>query len=113
METVAVSATPLPPTPSPEPMRPAYRIPVLEYHDTEYNMSDGQVMMTTPWFLEQMQWLADNGFTTLTADRFLAFVDGTQAPPERSVLLTFDIGTDRRPIIIENVQVITGHRQRG
>jgi len=94
-ETVAVSATPLPPTPSPEPMRPACRIPVLEYHDTEYNMSDGQVMMTTPWFLEQMQWLADNGFTTLTADQFLAFVDGTHPPPERSVLLTFDIGTDR------------------
>lgn len=94
-ETFAGTPTTLRSTPSPETMPPAYRFPILEYHDTQYNSSNGQVMMTTAWFLEQMQWLDDNRFTTLTADQLLSFLDGASSPPERSVLLTFDIGTDR------------------
>ncbi len=95
--TAAPSRTPtasaLPPTPTP--FIAAQRLPILEYHDTGFNISGGQVAMTPEWFLEQMQWLRDNGFVTLTADQLLGFLDGSYDPPQRSVVLTFDIGQPR------------------
>ena len=111
--TAAITATPrpsrttsptLPPstaTPTPtvtataEPQPPAFRIPALEYHDTQFNMSGGRVQMTPEWFREQMLWLRDNGFTTITVAQLLGYLDGTLSLPQRSVLLTFDIGTHR------------------
>lgn len=92
--TLTASPTP-PPPPSPTPFVAAQRLPVLEYHDSGFSISGGQVAMTPEWFLEQMQWLADNGFVTLTAEQLLAFLDGSYDPPQRSVLLTFDIGQPR------------------
>ncbi len=87
------------PSPTPgrtaEPQPSAVRLPALEYHDTEYNASDGRVQMTTEWFRNQMTWLRDNGFTTISAEQLLGFLDGSQALPQRSVLLTFDVGTHR------------------
>lgn len=114
----AASATPTPPPPSPTlpagpsptatavpPAAPtAARLPVLEYHHSTFSISGGQVQMTTAWFLEQMQWLADNQFVTLTADDLLAHLDGQRRLPQRSVMLTFDIGTaqaqDYREVIV-------------
>jgi peptidoglycan/xylan/chitin deacetylase (PgdA/CDA1 family) len=49
--------------------------------------------MTTAWFDAQLDWLAAQGYTTLTADQLAQVVDGTLIPPERSVVLAFDIGT--------------------
>ncbi len=69
------------------------RIPILEYHDTEYQMSKNEIIMTTEWFLEQMEWLDQNDFVTLSAEELVAFVNGTYSPPARSVVLTFDVGT--------------------
>lgn len=86
----APSATLPPPT---EPVLPAERIPIIEYHDTEFNFSGGQVMMTTAWFQEQMQYLADSGFHTLSVEEFLGFLDGSLTVPQMSALVTFDIGT--------------------
>ncbi|MEW6568320.1 MAG: N-acetylmuramoyl-L-alanine amidase [Chloroflexota bacterium] len=88
------SQTPTPTArpPTATPFIPASRLPILEYHDTQFNMANGQVSMTTTWFLEQMQWLQDNGFVTLTADQLLGHLDGSYDPPQRSVVLTFDIG---------------------
>jgi len=81
--------------PTAEPQPAAVRLPALEYHDTEYNASDGRVQMTTEWFRDQMNWLRDNGFTTITAEQLLGFLDGSLTLPQRSVLVTFDIGTHR------------------
>lgn len=98
----ATASPPPPPNPTPTPVPPsptsfvvAQRLPILEYHDTGFNMSGGQVAMTPEWFLEQMQWLADNGFVTLTAQQLVGFLDGSYDPPQRSVILTFDIGQPR------------------
>jgi N-acetyl-anhydromuramyl-L-alanine amidase AmpD/peptidoglycan/xylan/chitin deacetylase (PgdA/CDA1 family) len=56
-------------------------------------MSGNKVKMTEEWFLDQITWLAENGFTTLSIDELVAYVNGTFLPPERSVVLTFDVGT--------------------
>jgi N-acetyl-anhydromuramyl-L-alanine amidase AmpD/peptidoglycan/xylan/chitin deacetylase (PgdA/CDA1 family) len=71
----------------------AKRIPVVEYHDSEYQMAKNQIIMTTEWFQEQMDWLAQNNFTTLNAEELVGFVNGTFSAPERSVVLSFDVGT--------------------
>jgi peptidoglycan/xylan/chitin deacetylase (PgdA/CDA1 family) len=77
--------TPTAPTPA------ARRLPILEYHYSTFRMSAG-VMMTSEWFDEQLRWLAENGFTTVTSAELAAFVAGDQALPARSVALTFDVG---------------------
>jgi peptidoglycan/xylan/chitin deacetylase (PgdA/CDA1 family) len=94
------TATPsLTATLTPEP--PAERIPIVEYHHTTYRFSD-EVMMTTDWFREQLQWLADNGYRTLTAEQLSAFLDGADVPV-RSVVLTFDVGTAQRADFSANI----------
>lgn len=87
------SATPHPTSTPTQPMPRASRLPVLEYHHSEFASLGNRVNMTTEWFLAQMAWLHQNGFETLSAQELIAFVDGLDAPYEKSVVLTFDIGT--------------------
>ena len=100
--TTRPSATPtitLSPTPTPI---PAGAVPIIEYHDPDFKLND-QVQMTIPWFEDQIGWLADNGYTTLDGDQFAAYLDGTADVPEKSVVLTFDLGTAKRPIYVDTV----------
>lgn len=69
----------------------ASRIPIIEYHDSEYKGAQ-TVQMTTPWFLSQLQWLSDNGFKALTGAELLQFVRGEARPPKKSCVLRFDLG---------------------
>lgn len=71
----------------------AKRLPVIEYHETSFTMSGNRVRMREEWFLEQMEWLKDNGFGTLSSEELIEYVNGNFLPSERSVVLTFDIGT--------------------
>jgi len=69
----------------------AKRIPVIEYHDSEYK--GGQtVQITTAWFLAQLQWLSENGYHALSNDEILRFVQGEFQPPKKSCFLRFDVG---------------------
>jgi peptidoglycan/xylan/chitin deacetylase (PgdA/CDA1 family) len=68
----------------------ANRIPAIEYHDAEYG--SGTIQMTTEWFLNQMQWLSDNGYKTLTGGELYQFVTGASKPPQKSCFLRFDLG---------------------
>ena len=96
------SATPTSvPSPTPTPI-PAGTVPLVEYHDPDFKLNE-QVQMTIPWFDEQLSWLADNGYTTLDGEEFTAFLDGTADVPQKSVVLTFDIGVAKRPIYVESV----------
>ncbi len=90
--TITPTAT-LTPTPT---LTPAARIPIIEYHDPDFKLND-QVQMTTAWFEEQIRWLYENGFHTLSGDDLAAFLDGTTAFPQKSVVLTFDVGTAKKP----------------
>ena len=82
----------LAPTATKEPS--AERIPIIEYHYSNFRLSD-QVMMTADWYKGQIQWLADNGFTTLNASDLVDYLNGKKFPV-KSVILSFDIGTARR-----------------
>lgn len=81
---------------------PASRIPILEYHDPDFRLND-QVQMTIPWFEEQIRWLADNGYRTLDGSELVAYLDGTATFPQKSVVLSFDIGTAKRPVYTDTV----------
>lgn len=80
------------PAPTATPESRAIAIPIIEYHSPNFNMNP-QVQMQPAWFSKQLQWLADNGYTTLSADDLVAFVNGDRSFPERSVVLSFDLGT--------------------
>ncbi len=94
---VATVPTPTPTTattaPTAMPVMPtevAERVPVIEYHYSTY-ASGEQTTMRTEWFLAQLNWLAANGYRTLTGAEFAAYVRGEANVPARSVVLRFDV----------------------
>ncbi|MDA8094320.1 MAG: polysaccharide deacetylase family protein [Betaproteobacteria bacterium] len=71
-------------------MRAAQAVPVLMYHHV--SPAPGLVTVSPESFQSQMAYLARAGYTTLTADQFLGFLEGNYAAPRKSVLITFDDG---------------------
>ncbi|MBE7178912.1 MAG: polysaccharide deacetylase family protein, partial [Mucilaginibacter polytrichastri] len=69
-------------------------IPVLMYHGiTGHNsMARNRVHISSHQFTEQMQWLADHGYHTLSLDEFCHAVTRGEKIPAKSILLTFDDG---------------------
>lgn len=72
-------------------------IPILMYHYvrtvTDPNDTVGINLSVTPEkFAAQMQYLADNGYTTLTMRDVYAILAGAQPLPPKPVALTFDDG---------------------
>ena len=94
--------------------RYAQKIPVLTYHDLVpegYEIVNG---LTVPEnvFREQMDYLKDEGFRTLSLDEFYQWYKGKLEVPERSCVVTFDDGAYEiyylaYPIIRENDQCAT------
>ena len=70
-------------------MKAARAVPVLMYHHVSPNPA--LVTVSPQAFDAQMRWLAEQGWTTLTAAQFAGFLAGERVP-ERSVLVTFDDG---------------------
>lgn len=95
-------------TNTPQPF--ANAIPIIEYHDPEFKMN-AYIQMTGEWFLAQLDWLAQEGFHTLTAEELAAYLDGAADFPLRSIVLTFDVGSPQRKIYRE--VVIPALRERG
>jgi peptidoglycan/xylan/chitin deacetylase (PgdA/CDA1 family) len=60
---------------------PRGHVPVFVFHGLEPQS-----------FGRKLQYLADNGYRTLSADEHLAVLDGSAQAPERAVVLTFDDG---------------------
>lgn len=65
-------------------------IPVLMYHHVLPKGDNTAIAELL--FIQQMRFLAKNGWYTLSADEFLAFKKGALDIPRKSVLLTFDDG---------------------
>lgn len=86
----AFSITSAPADASANSQPPATRLPIIEYHYSTFAFAG--VEMRPDWFEQQLQWLAENGFYTLTIEELAAYVEGSFLPPERSVALTFDVG---------------------
>lgn len=66
---------------------------VLEYHHPYFAMSD-EVVMTPEWFEEQMKWLWENGYQGVSAEELVGYITRGEALPDKSVVLTFDLGSD-------------------
>jgi peptidoglycan/xylan/chitin deacetylase (PgdA/CDA1 family) len=80
-------------------------IPVLMYHSV--GDIPGNELIISPVLLRQeMQWLKDNGYTTLTLKELYSFFENNNPVPKKSVVLTFDDGykdnyTNMYPILKE------------
>ncbi len=120
------------PTPTPKPLTfaemnalygPCVNLPILMYHHIqpeEQAKAAKQTGLTvyTPTFREQMQYLKDKGYTTVTAVELKRFFDNGTTLPAHAVMLTFDDGysdnsTDMFPVLKEmgfkgTVFMITG-----
>lgn len=71
---------------------PVQKVPVLMYHEITDNTTPGnQTRISLQRFEEQMDWLAENHYNSLTLDELLAFMKGASIP-EKSFVLTIDDG---------------------
>lgn len=66
-------------------------IPVLMYHSIDYEKGN-ELRVPKEKFKEQMQYLKDNGYTTLTFNELYNFLVNNKPVPEKSVVITFDDG---------------------
>ena len=72
-------------------------VPILTYHyireNPDRNDRLGFALSVTPAdFAAQMDWLARNGYQTITTAELHAYLAGTRALPSKPVILTFDDG---------------------
>jgi peptidoglycan/xylan/chitin deacetylase (PgdA/CDA1 family) len=65
-------------------------IPILCYH--RVGNATNRMTVSTAAFAEQLEWLAKNDYRVLRLQDVAAFLEGKQALPPRSVVLTFDDG---------------------
>jgi peptidoglycan/xylan/chitin deacetylase (PgdA/CDA1 family) len=79
---------------------PRGHVPVFVFHGLEPEV-----------FGRKLQYLADNGYRTLSADEYLAVLSGSARPPERAVVLTFDDG--RRSLASVGAPLLRGHGMKG
>jgi len=70
-------------------MSVAHTVPVLMYHHV--SPSPGAITCTPEHFEDQLRWLAERGYRSLTSDEFAGHLQG-KAVPSKSVLITFDDG---------------------
>lgn len=65
-------------------------VPVLNYHkvDNYYHA----LSISPEEFEEQMAYLSQNDFTTITPDQLMAYLNHDRALPEKPILITFDDG---------------------
>jgi hypothetical protein len=66
-------------------------VPVLMYHSINYEKGN-ELRVPKEVFREQMKYLKDKGYTTLTLDEFYDFLINNKPVPEKSVVITFDDG---------------------
>jgi peptidoglycan/xylan/chitin deacetylase (PgdA/CDA1 family) len=65
-------------------------VPILCYH--RFGMKTSKLNVTPAAFEQQMDWLARNGYTVITFARLARFLDGKEAIPAKSVVITIDDG---------------------
>lgn len=68
------------------------RIPVLLYHHLSENEPESGTVLHPDTFARHMELLKREGYTPITTDELLAFVDEGIALPDKPVLITFDDG---------------------
>jgi len=70
------------------------KVPVLMYHRIEVNSNRSDTwQISLNEFKQEMEYLKNNGYTTLTNDQFYNIITKKAAMPAKPVLLTFDGAT--------------------
>lgn len=67
-------------------------IPILYYHSVFEDSKKDEVVIDTEKFREQMKYLKDNNYKTLTLDETYNYIKNNEKVPEKSVVITFDDG---------------------
>jgi peptidoglycan/xylan/chitin deacetylase (PgdA/CDA1 family) len=85
------------------------QVPILCYHQLrDYKPGDSKVardyIVPPAVFREQMQALADSGYTTILPDQLYNYLAGGEAIPEKSVMITFD-DTDLEQFTVGNEEL--------
>ncbi|MHB7980116.1 deacetylase [Clostridium sporogenes] len=80
-------------------------IPVLMYHSIDYEKGN-ELRLPKEQFKEQMKYLKDNGYTTLTLNELYNFLEKNKPIPGKSIVITLDDGyvdnyTNAYPILKE------------
>ena len=72
----------------------AQKVPVLAYHAviSSQEEANSSLIIVESAFDEQMKYLHDNGYKTLTLDEFRQWYLGKKELPKKAVLITFDDG---------------------
>ena len=65
-------------------------VPILCYH--RIGQATGRMTLSAASLAQQFEWLAGNGYSVVRLQDLLGFLEGRQALPARSVVLTFDDG---------------------
>ncbi|MFO1302314.1 MAG: polysaccharide deacetylase family protein [Burkholderiales bacterium] len=65
-------------------------VPILCYH--RFGTKTSKLNVTPAAFEQQMDWLARNGYTVITLARLARFLEGKEALPAKSVVVTIDDG---------------------
>jgi peptidoglycan/xylan/chitin deacetylase (PgdA/CDA1 family) len=67
------------------------RVPVIMYHSLHASASDKWVLPPEQ-FEEDLRFLSENGYTSITASELVAFVRGDGTLPDKPIILSFDDG---------------------
>jgi Predicted xylanase/chitin deacetylase len=66
-------------------------VPILMYHSIDYEKGN-ELRVPKEVFREQMSYLKQNGYTTLTLDELYDFFINNKPVPNKSIVITFDDG---------------------
>ena len=83
-------------------------IPVLMYHHILPN--PGYITVTVANFRQQMEWLKENDYHTLSANEFALIMSGQIKKPKKAVLITFDDGWKDNFIYAYPILKSCGHK---
>ena len=72
--------------------RAEVKLPILMYHKISETNGTDEYTISKEQFAEDLKWLKKNGFTTVTTEQLIGYVERGDALPEKPVLLTFDDG---------------------
>lgn len=71
------------------------QLPIIMYHHMSSDVSRlGDYIVTPGLFEDDLKYLSERGYTTVSAQQLIDYVDKGIALPERSVMITFDDGQE-------------------